>query len=696
MNPKIRPEHLVRCAVVYVRQSTIGQVEHHTESKRRQYSLAETAATLGFASVKTIDDDLGRSGSGLVERPGFQKLVAMVCSGSIGAVLCIEASRLARNGRDWHHLIDLCALVGAVVIDPDGVYDPRLVNDRLLLGLKGSMSEYELTLLRQRGLAARDSKAQRGELRFALPPGYCWSELGQIEIDPDERVSEGIRIVFRKFSELGSARQVHMWATQAQVQLPVMRQSQFGARIEWQGPAYHNILEVLQHPVYAGAYVFGRTTQRTRIAEGRAKKTTGHQKPMSEWSVLIRDHHACYISWEEFERNQKMIAENAHMQKRTGRKSARGGRALLTGLVRCGRCGRLMRIYYGSAAGHAHRYQCRGAVDSGGGKICIGAGGIRVDRAVAAQIMEAVSDHAIEAAIQAAERSSLAEDDVRCALTKELEAARYEASLAARRYEMVDPAKRLVARELEGRWNTALKRVDNIEKRIRDLDEQRLRRPAIDRESLMALAHNLPAVWNAPGGDIRTRQRLTHILIQEVLIDLDEAANQVVLVIHWTGGRHTELRVARVRTGRYPDDRHPSAVEVLRKLGGHWPDRELAVTMNRMRCKGSDGKTWTVARVRELREHLRISEFDPDGVTAELITVDETARRLSICMGSVKRLIREGVLPATQLMPSAPWQIPAAALAAEETKIGVRKITERRPRNFKVLQDLKTLKLPGF
>jgi DNA invertase Pin-like site-specific DNA recombinase len=650
MNPKIRPDHLARSAVVYVRQSTVGQVEHHTESQRRQYSLADTATALGFAAVLTIDDDLGRSGSGLVERPGFQKLVSMVCSGSVGAVVCIEASRLARNGRDWHHLIDLCALVGAIVIDPDGVYDPRLVNDRLLLGLKGSMSEYELSLLRQRGLAARDSKAQRGELRFALPPGYCWSELGQMDMDPDERICEAIRMVFRKFGEAGSVRQVLMWATQAQVQLPVMRQSQFGARIEWQIPGYHNILEILRHPIYAGAYVFGRTTQRTRIVEGRAKKTTGHQKPMPEWSVLIRNHHACYISWEEFERNQKMIADNAHMQKRTGRKSARGGRALLTGLVRCGRCGRLMRVYYGSAAGHAHRYQCRGTVEAGG-KICIGAGGIRVDRAVASQIMEAVSEHAIDAALEAAERSRIADNDVRGALSKELEAARYEASLAARRYEMVDPAKRLVARELEGRWNLALENVDQLERRICDLDEQALRRPVIDRESLLALAHDLPAAWNAANGDVRIRQRLAHIIVQEVLLDLDDAANQVVIVIHWTGGRHTELRVARVRTGRYPDDSHPSAVEVMRKLGGHWPDRELAVTMNRMRCKGSDGKTWTVARVRELRERLQVAEFDPAVVRTEAITVDEAAHRLKICVGSVHRLIREGVLPALNSCP---------------------------------------------
>jgi DNA invertase Pin-like site-specific DNA recombinase len=206
MNPKITPDHLSRGAVVYVRQSTMGQVAENTESQRRQYALAESARTIGFASVTVIDDDLGRSGSGLIERPGFQKLVASVCAGSMGAVFCIEASRLARNGRDWHHLIDLCALVGTLVIDPDGTYDPRLVNDRLLLGLKGTMSEYELSLLRQRGLAARDSKARRGELRFALPPGYCWNEVGQIEIDPDERISSAIRLILNKFRELGSAR----------------------------------------------------------------------------------------------------------------------------------------------------------------------------------------------------------------------------------------------------------------------------------------------------------------------------------------------------------------------------------------------------------------------------------------------------------------------------------------------------------
>lgn len=697
MQPKITPDHLGRSAVVYIRQSTMGQVMEHTESQRRQYALAESARSLGFTAVTLIDDDLGRSGSGLVERPGFQKLVAQVCSGAVGAVFCIEASRLARNGRDWHHLIDLCALAGTLVIDPDGTYDPRLVNDRLLLGLKGTMSEYELSLLRQRGLAARDSKALRGELQFILPPGYCWNEIGQIEMDPDERVRGAIELVFHKFQELGSARQVLLWALDQALQLPITRRNNSSVcKIEWRPAAYHTVLMILRHPVYAGAYVFGRTTQRTRVVDGRARKTTGHSKPMTGWNVLLHDHHPAYISWDQYEANQKLISENAHMQRRTDRKSARGGRALLTGLVRCGRCGRTMRVFYGSQSGHAHRYQCRGGDSHVGGWLCIGIGGVRVDHAVAAQIVEAVSAHAIDAAIQAADQSEIADNEVRVALCRELEEARYEATIAARRYELVDPTKRLVARELETRWNTALERVAHVEDRIGKHDVASALRPKIDRTALMALARDLPTAWNAAGTDMRTKQRITHILIREVILDQDEATNDALVTIHWHGGRHTELRVSRVRTGRYPAGRQASAVEVIGKLGGQWPDREVATTMNRMRCKPPDGKSWTTVRVREMRERLEIAAFDPASRDVETISAEQTAVRLGICVGSVHKLIREGILPATQLMFSAPWQIPVSALDTDAVKIGAREIAERRPKFYKRSQEDKSLKLPGI
>ena len=391
-----------------------------------------------------------------------------------------------------------------------------------------------------------------------------------------------------------------------------------------------------------------------------------------------------------------MIEDNAHMQKRASRKSGRGGRALLTALTRCGRCGRMMRVFYGMRSGHAHRYRCRGDDKHVGAGLCIGIGGVRVDRAVAELLLEAVSGHAVDAAIKAVELASQEDEGVRLAVQRELEQARYEASLAARRYEAVDPAKRLVARELETRWNNALEQVQQVEGRLAELAAASASRPGIDRDALMALAHDLPKAWNAPGTDARTKQRLTQILIHEVVIDLDETSNEAVVTIHWHGGRHTEARVARTSIGRYPDDRHPGPVEVMRKLGGQWPDRELAVTMNRMRCKSADGETWTTVRVRELRERLGIAAFNPDESTRKTISVDETARRLKICVSSVHRLIRSGALPATQMMPSAPWQVPVEALDSEAVLIGVRDIIERRPRNIVDFPDEMTLSLPGF
>jgi DNA invertase Pin-like site-specific DNA recombinase len=695
MSPKITSDHLARDAVVYVRQSTMAQVVGNTESQRRQYALADKAKAAGFASVTIIDDDLGRSGSGQVERPGFQKLVAAVCGGGVGAVYCIEASRLARNGRDWHHLIDLCALAGALVIDPDGTYDPKLINDRLLLGLKGTMSEYELSLMRQRGLAARDAKARRGRLRFTLPPGYCWSETGQIEMDPDERVADTIHLLFKKFRELGSGRQVFLWLRQSKIQLPIVRRNAASYKIEWKPPAYHTVMQVLKSPIYAGAYAFGRRSQRTDVVDGRARKKNGQRRAMKDWGALLKDNHQGYITWEAFEENQRLIQENAHMQQRTSRKAARGGRALLTGLVRCGHCGRMMRVFYGMRSGHAHRYQCRGDDGRVGAGLCIGIGGVRVDRAISKTILEAVSDRAVDAAIHAADQVAKAAAEVRQAVERELEETRYEASLASRRYELVDPAKRHVARELEARWNTALERVVELERRLADMEAEARARPKIDREALMQLAQDLPAAWNAPTTDARIKQRLVHVLIHEVVIDLDDAAHEAVVVIHWIGGRHTELRVARARSGRYPEDRHPSAVEVMRKLGGQWPDRQLAVTMNRMRCKSEDGETWTTVRVREFRERLGITPFDPDNAD-DTISVDATATRLGICVGSVHKLIRDGVLPAEQAMHSAPWKVPVAALDTEPVLIGVREIIARRPSNFQALQDVKTLPLPGI
>ena len=696
MSTKITPDHLCRIAVVYVRQSTMAQVIGNLESQRRQYDLAGAAKGAGFVSVTVIDDDLGRSGSGSMQRPGFERLVALVCSGDVGAVYCIEASRLARNGRDWHHLIDLCALAGALVVDPDGAYDPRLVNDRLLLGLKGTMSEYELSLMRQRGLAARDAKARRGEYQFMLPPGFCWSEAGKIEIDPDEHVTGTIRLVFAKFRELGSARQVFLWLRAADIKMPVVLRNVDVYKLIWKAPAYHSVMQILHSPLYAGAYAFGRRAQRTRIVDGRARKTNGIRRPREEWNVLLRDNHPTYISWQDYEDNQRLLLENAHMKKNCARKSARGGRALLTGLMRCGRCGRMMRVFYSMGKGNAHRYQCRGDDAHVGAGLCIGIGGVRVDRAVAMQVLEAVSDRAVEAAIFASDQVERSRKEVVAAVERELEAARYDVSLASRRYELVDPAKRHVARELEARWNGALERVSELESKVADLHATSAGSPKVDRALLLHLARDLSLAWNAPSTDTRTKQRLIHILVREVVCELDEAANEAVLLVHWTGGRHSEVRVPRVKTGRYPGDMAPTAVDALRKLAGHWPDRELAVSLNRMRCKTNDGETWTTVRVREMRERLGLPEYDPANDRTEMISLMKAAERLGICVGSAKSLAIKGILPATQAMPGAPWLVPVEALTSETVRIGVQRVIARRPKIFEDYQYDKFIRLPGI
>src|SRR6516225_308332 len=336
---------LKRKAVVYVRQSTQSQVMTNLESQRRQYDLVEVARQRGFVDVKIIDDDLGRSASGTVARPGFDRLVAWLCAGTVGAVLCFDASRLARNGRDWHHLLELCGLVEARVIDHDGVYNPCLPNDRLLLGMKGSISEFELGVLRARMLDAARAKARRGELRLSVPFGYIWHREAGLGLDADLRLQEVIRLIFTRFRELGSARQVLLSLRAEQIHFPRPSDGRTLTHVDWIPIRYRNVISVLKNPFYAGAYVYGKSGKQMTIVEGRARKTYKHPKPFEQWDVLLKGHHEGYIDWAEFERNQKQLAANAYGK--TGDvKSGRGGRALLAGLLACARCGRRLFVAY--------------------------------------------------------------------------------------------------------------------------------------------------------------------------------------------------------------------------------------------------------------------------------------------------------------------------------------------------------------
>ena len=381
-----------------MRQSTADQVLNNHESRRRQYALTDRARALGWSNVEVIDDDLGRSGSG-VTRPGFEKLLAAICEGRVGAVVSIEASRLARNGRDWHTLLEFCGIVDTLIVDEDGVYDPRHPNDRLLLGMKGTMSEMELSLFRQRSFEALRQKARRGELLLTVAVGYVKMPNNRIEKDPDRRVQEAITLVFTRFAALQTVRQVHLWMRQEKLPLPAVEYGPEGRRITWKLPVYNSLRQMLTNPVYAGAYVFGRTGSRVTIQDGRKRIVRGFRKEQEKWEVLIRDHHSAYISWAEFERNQRLISDNANGKSFMSRGSVRRGEALLAGLLRCGHCGRKLHVAYGGAKGSVGRNHCRGGHLNHGGDQCISFGGMRIDRAVGAEAVRRLQPLGIEAAL---------------------------------------------------------------------------------------------------------------------------------------------------------------------------------------------------------------------------------------------------------------------------------------------------------
>jgi DNA invertase Pin-like site-specific DNA recombinase len=674
MNPKLTLERLSRRAIVYIRQSSAVQVMHNQESQRRQYGLQQHARELGFRDVVVVDEDLGKSGSGLVERPGFQRVVADICTGEVGAIFCIEASRLARNGRDWHHLIELCGMVGAVVIDPDGVYDPSLLNDRLLLGLKGTMSEFELNLLRQRSAEAVRQKAQRGELQFCLPIGYVWTPAGKIELDPDIRVQQGLRMVFSKMTELGSVRQTLLWFRHEAICLPAKVVDQPG-QVEWKLPLYNAVHRILTNPIYAGAYAFGKTGTQIKVIGGRARKTIGHRKPRHEWTVLIRDHHFGYISWEQFERNRALIEANSNMRSRMEPKAGRGGRALLAGLLRCRRCGRMLHVAY-SGREKSIRYHCRGAVDKGE-DWCIAFGGLRVDEAIAKEVLQAIEGDAIEAALKAAGQMQQQREQQRTALSLELEQAQYEAKLAARRYEAVDPDKRLVAAELEARWDSALQKTKDLEGQLNRFDRESGVIAIPDREILLSLAQDLPAVWNGASTDMRLKQRIVRILVHEIVADTDETAGEIVLLIHWAGGRHSELRIKKNASGRHSKCTAEEAVKVVTQMAGKYSDDRIAATLNRLGLKTGTGNGWSELRVRTLRHRLGGAAFDPAAINSTTVTLEQAAAKLAVSVTVVRRLVAEKKLAAAQIIQGAPWEIPMAALDSQEVRQEALRIKHR-------------------
>ena len=551
-------------------------------------------------------------------------------------------------------MVDLCALTETLLVDSDGIYDPRQLNDRLVLGLKGSMAEFELGLLRQRAREAFEQKVRRGFALWEVPVGFIRTEEGRIEKTPDRQVQQAVATVFQKFQQLGSARQATIWFREEQIPVPQTKPGMAGRELIWRLPSSGRIRQMLNNPCYAGAFAYGKTAMRTRIEEGRARQSSRYRKPHHEWKVLLIDHHPGYISWEEYLENQRRLEANVASYEGEGSGAAKLGAALLSGLLRCGRCGRKMQVVYSGTSSRVPRYVCHGDRGDRESSRCLAAGSLRLDRAVVQSVLTAIQPAGIEAAAQLTECTQIEDDEKRKALELALERARYEEQRARRQFDAVEPENRLVASELESRWNGALAQVAEAEARLAVAGKAAEPLSEEHRQLLLALSEDLMRLWNHPEAPVPLKKRILRTVLTEIIIDHASDSDCHRLRLHWAGGVHTELHVERNKPGQHRYSAGRSVIELVSELAKICPDKTAAAILNRLGYTTGQGKTWNASRVAGLRGYHNIAPFQKQD---EWMTQEEAARELQVSNTVVKRLIRERILPAKQVVKFAPWII---------------------------------------
>jgi len=660
-NAKVKPTHLGRTAFVYIRQSSASQLVRNRESTDRQYKLVDRALQLGWPrpQITVVDEDQARTASGVVDRTGFQKMTSEVALGRVGIVIGIEVARLARNNAEWYRLLDLCGLTDTLIADNDGIYHSGSINDRLVLGLKGTMSETELHVLRARLDGGIRNKAARGELRRGLPVGFVWGEKdGEVLFHPDQAVTGAIRTIFEGFAEMGSVRQVWLWFRSQKLSFPL--QSNWLPEIRWVTATYHAIHTVLTHPVYAGAYVYGRTRRERFLDEAGQIRRRTRRVSRSEWGVLLPNHHEGFISWDTYEANCARIATNMRPRAHEAGGAVREGAALLQGLATCGRCGRRLRVHY-QGRKPSPGYHCPGnTLVNGRAGYCFRVGGAPIDRAVVKVFLETVKPAGIEAAL-AAEATLEAEHDAALAQWRlEVERTRYEAERAERRYRAVEPDNRLVARGLEAEWEKRLRERTAAEAELarREKERPRLLTPQ-ERETIRALGSDLERVWSAPTTNDRDRKELLRTLLEEVNLALDQDKVKAHLKLRWRGGATSELDVPLVRK-RIPALRtDEDTLGLVRRLAVHYPDAQIAGILNRQGRRTATGDRFTANSVGSLRRYWKIPRFERPTTPheGELLTIGKAAKLLKIAPSTLHRWLGDGFIAGEQLTPGAPWRI---------------------------------------
>jgi len=662
-SPKIKPEHLARKAIVYLRQSSEKQVRENKESQRLQLDLAERMRALGWKEVEIVGSDLGSSAAiASARREGFERVLSSVALGIVGVVGSREASRLSRTDRDWCRLLEVCQIFGTLIADEQQIYDLNYLDDQLVLGIKGTLSVVELKVLRQRLQAGQESKARRGELLKRLPVGYAVDAIGKVALHPDRRVCEAVQLVFAKFRQCWSVRQTFQWFRDHDVELPANPIQ--GTQLVWKIPSQSLIRDILRNPFYAGAYVWGRRPVKTVFVEGRLEKRQDAYRRAEECRVFIPEHHVGYIDWAIYEENQRMIRRNSvNWEGDESMAAIRDGQGLLVGLIRCGHCGRKLHVRYWGGRGTHARYLCKGDYDDGG-RYCIGFGGSLVDRRMSEEVLNVISGFGLQASLKAIEELSAGDTAQHAALSRQLEQLGYEARKAFEQYDAVDARNRLAAAELERRWNQKLEEIESTKRRLSSLDGKRHTLSAEEEQRIHWMGEHFAEIWNSDRCPPSLKKMIFRTVVEEIIVRIDAEKKILQFTIHWKGGVHTQLEMKRplsaAETATSID-----ALDIIRRMAVRHGDDEIASVLNRLGYLTGKGKRWNQNRVATARQNHSIAGQKRALPDPDRVSLNEAARLCGVSHRTIERLADAGLLKREQTAPRAPWQIRRADLEAE-------------------------------